>query len=80
MRVRRDMRRLLHAFIQRGHFRDTLQRILRADQPPDLVEAELFERINTHRPVPVMGGVDKSRPSKPIFMPEKAAPLRRCGF
>jgi hypothetical protein len=48
--------------IQRFHAVRRFQRVLRADQPPDLVEPEDANRLKADMPVTGMGGVE--RPTK----------------
>ena len=48
--------------IQRFHAVRGFQRVLRADQPPDLVEPEDANRLKADMPVAGMGGVE--RPAK----------------
>src|SRR5262249_51117789 len=47
-----------NAFLERRHAGLGLERVLRADQPPDFIEIETLERIKAHRPVAFMGRIE----------------------
>ena len=45
---------LCYTFIKRCHAVSAFQRVLRADQPPDLIEAEMFEGVQAYCPMAFM--------------------------
>jgi len=48
-----------HALGQRRHAFHWLQGILRANQPPDLIEPHALQRIQAHRQMPLMRGIKR---------------------
>jgi len=77
-RMAGDHSRRGHPLLQPGHAFRRLERVLRRDEPPDLVQAEAAQRDNTDMPVPVMGGIEGSAEQPDAAM----APGRRlrCAF
>lgn len=54
----RDSARAVEALCERCHASDVFQRILRRDQPPDLVEPELRQRQAADRAMAFVGRVE----------------------
>jgi hypothetical protein len=48
------------ALIERRHARHRLQRVLQADQPPDLVQIQELERGAADKQVTFMGGIERT--------------------
>ena len=59
-RVADDRPRALHPFVQRQQGTAVLQRILRADQPPDLVQVQAFDRRQADEAVSLVRRVERS--------------------
>ncbi len=70
--------RAAEAFLQGPRFLGGFQRILRGDQPPDLVEAEDAKGEQAYVAVPVMGRVERAaeQPDAKIWAP---CPGRQMG-
>src|SRR5262249_22518976 len=55
-----DPSRLLQPIGERSHAGSRLQRVLRRDQPPHLVEVEVFEGKPAQMQMAAMGGVERT--------------------
>jgi hypothetical protein len=67
-----------HALGERRHAGLVLQRILRRDEPPDLVEIEEMERQEADMPMPAMSGVERAAEQPdPAPAPVGEAPRQR---
>ena len=45
-------------FVERRDFARAFERILRRDQPPDVIELQPLERFNAHIQMPSVGGIE----------------------
>jgi hypothetical protein len=75
----RDTPGRFQPYRERGHAGNRLQRVLRRDEPPNLVEVEVFERQKAEVQMAAMGRIERAAQQPDAAMPPRRRPSLRGG-